>query len=57
LPGSSIYWRAKNEFWISAIGNPLAMKLSLNGKPIAIPYRKGYVTRDLRITRDSLQTR
>jgi transcriptional regulator with XRE-family HTH domain len=56
-PGSSISWRAKNEFWISAIGNPLSLKLLLNGKPIAIPYRKGYVTRDLRITRDSLQTR
>lgn len=56
-PGSSIYWRAKNEFWISAIGNPLGVKLSLNGRPIAIPYRKGYVTRDLRITRDSLHAR
>lgn len=56
-PNTTISWRAMKEFWISAIGNPLALQLRLNGKPIAIPYRKGYVTRDLRITRDSLRTR
>ena len=56
-PNTTFKWRAKNEFWISAIGNPTGLRLALNGKPIAIPYRKGYVTRDLRINRDSLRTR
>jgi hypothetical protein len=57
LPNSSMQWRAKKEFWISAIGNPTAIKLALNNKQIAVPVRPGFVTRDVRLNRESLQTR
>ena len=57
LPHSTMQWRARNEFWISAIGNPTAIKLALNNKPIAVPVRPGFVTRDVRLNRESLQTR
>jgi cytoskeletal protein RodZ len=56
-PKSSFAWKAKNEFWISAIGNPNGITFTLNGKPIVHPIRKGFVTRDVRLTRDSLNTR
>lgn len=55
-PKTTFTWKAKNEFWISAIGNPHGIKLALNNKPIAIPIKPGYVTRDVRLTRESLNT-
>jgi cytoskeletal protein RodZ len=56
LPHSTMQWRAKNEFWISAIGNPAAIKFALNNKSIPIPVRPGFVTRDVRLNRESLQS-
>ncbi len=56
-PKSSFTWKAKNEFWISAIGNPTAIKFTLNGRPIVHPVRRGLVTRNVRVTRDSLKAR
>jgi cytoskeletal protein RodZ len=53
-PKSTYRWRAKREFWISAIGNPYGIRFTLNGKPMTIPIRAGFVTRDVRLTRDSL---
>jgi len=57
LPKSSFTWKAKNEFWISAIGNPTAIRFTLNGKPIVHPVKRGLVTRNVRLTRDSLKAR
>jgi len=54
LPKTTFMWRAKNEFWISAIGNPDAITLTLNNKPVTVPVRRGFVTRDLRLNRESL---
>jgi cytoskeletal protein RodZ len=54
LPQTTFIWRAKKEFWISAIGNPGAITLTLNNKPVPVPVRRGFVTRDLRLTRESL---
>ncbi|MEK7251419.1 MAG: RodZ domain-containing protein [Bacteroidota bacterium] len=54
LPKTTFIWKAKNEFWISAIGNPGAITLTLNNKPVTVPVRRGFVTRDLRLTRESL---
>jgi len=54
LPKTTFTWKAKNEFWISAIGNPDAITLTLNNKPVTVPVRRGFVTRDLRLTRESL---
>ena len=54
-PKTSFSWRARQEFYLSAIGNPTAIHFTLDGKPIAIPIRPGYVTRNVRITRDSIQ--
>lgn len=54
-PKTSFAWRAKQEFYLSAIGNPTAIHFTLDGKPITIPVRPGYVTRNVRITRDSIQ--
>lgn len=56
-PNSTFKWRAKDEFWISAIGNPNGIRLALNNRLIAVPIRQGFVTRDLVLTRDSLKTR
>ncbi|MBI5472405.1 MAG: DUF4115 domain-containing protein, partial [Ignavibacteriae bacterium] len=54
-PKTTFTWKAKNEFWISAIGNPAAIKFALNGKPIAHPVKKGVVTRNVQLNRDSLK--
>jgi transcriptional regulator with XRE-family HTH domain len=53
-PNSRIAWRAKNEFWITSIGNPDAIKFTLNNKPISFPFKRGMVARDIRVTRDSV---
>jgi cytoskeletal protein RodZ len=57
LPQSTFRWKAKNEFWISAIGNPEAIKLTLNNTPIQVPVKRGFVTRDLRLNRETLSAR
>ncbi len=54
LPNSRLTWKAKDEFWITAIGNPAAIRFTLDNKPITFPYKPGLVARDVRVTRDSV---
>lgn len=57
LPQSTFRWKAKNEFWISAIGNPTTIELTLNNTPIPVPVKRGFVTRDLQLNRETLSAR
>lgn len=54
-PKTSRQWKAKNSFLLLAIGNPTAIAFTLNSKPVRIPVRPGYVTRNVRVDRSSLQ--
>ena len=51
-PNTTFKWKAKNEFWITKIGNPAAIKLSLDNKPVEVPVRRGFVTSDLYLKRN-----
>jgi hypothetical protein len=54
-PKTSRQWKAKNSFLLLVIGNPTAITFTLNNKPVSIPVRRGYVTRNVRFDRSSLQ--
>ncbi len=54
-PKTSRQWKAKNSFVLLVIGNPTAITFTLNNKPMHIPVRRGYVTRNVRFDRSSLQ--
>lgn len=56
-PNTSLTWKARKEFFLAAVGNPAAVTFRLNEKTLSIPVRPGFVTREIRITRDSLRTR
>ncbi len=57
FPNTSLSWKARREFLLAAVGNPTAVTFTLNNKHLSIPVRAGFVTRDVRITLDSLRTR
>jgi transcriptional regulator with XRE-family HTH domain len=54
-PKTSHQWKAKNSVTLIVIGNPTAIAFTLNNKPVQIPVRRGYVTRNVRLDRSSLQ--
>ncbi len=54
-PKTSRQWKAKNSFLLVVIGNPAAVTFTLNNKPVSIPVRRGFVTRNVRFDRSSLQ--
>lgn len=54
-PRRTFTWKARNDFLLVAVGNPAAIKFTLNSKQLAIPYTRGVVARNIRVGRDSLR--
>ncbi len=54
-PQTTTMWRAKNNFRLPVIGNPLHIKLSLNGTPLRVPTTDKDRAKDLVYSRDSLR--
>lgn len=55
FPNTSLSWKARDAFLLAAVGNPTAVTFTLNTRRLSLPIRSGFVTRNVRITRDSLQ--
>jgi transcriptional regulator with XRE-family HTH domain len=56
-PRTTFRWKARKDFLLVAIGNPSAIRFTLNDKPLTLPFKRGLVARNIRVTRDSLHTR
>lgn len=54
-PNTSKRWKAKSRFTLLTIGNPTAIAFTLDNKPVPIPIRRGYVTRNVTLDRSSVQ--
>ncbi|MDL1891709.1 DUF4115 domain-containing protein [Sphingobacteriales bacterium CHB3] len=56
-PNTTFKWKAKEEFWITKIGNPAAIKMALDNKSVEIPVRRGFVTSDVYFKRNAQSAR
>jgi len=54
-PNTSRQWKAKTRFTLLTVGNPTAISFTLDNKPVSIPFRRGYVTRNVTLDRSSLR--
>ncbi|MBX2992807.1 MAG: DUF4115 domain-containing protein [Bacteroidetes bacterium] len=52
-PNTTFKWKAKDEFWITKIGNPTAITMALDNRPVEIPVRRGFVTSDVYFKRNT----
>lgn len=55
LPNTSYSWRGRKSFRVPAVGNPVHLKLTLQGKRVRIPTKNKKVARDLLFSLDSIR--
>ncbi|MBM2840354.1 MAG: hypothetical protein HW412_882 [Bacteroidetes bacterium] len=53
-PNRTIVWKARDKFRIS-VGNPTAVHLTLNDKPLGAAGKRGTITRNVELNRQTLQ--